>query len=230
MPSNTPLETSPWIANDLSVWKDIIHGRTPALYRKNSFLFHQGDPAAFAYIIQSGRVRITCFHPEGMEKQLYIAECGCICGESASICGHPHFASALAIVDTLIYKISAGELVAQMKKNWPLNLVVFQSVGRKNTVFQNQVLQLSFLQAIQRVAHLLLNLCHQYGSSSSDGCRISIHFTHSDAALMINASRVTVSNIFNLLTEHGYLLKKDGNFIVTNLDFMEQLAEGAREL
>ena len=47
---------------------------------------------------------------------------------------------------------------------------------------------------------------------------------------MINASRVTVSNIFNLLTEHGYLLKMDGNFIVTNLDFMEQLAEGAREL
>ena len=77
MDENWVLETSPWISYDLSSWDSLIRNLKAVPYKKKSFLFHQNDPAAFTYIVKSGRIRVTSFNVEGIEKQLYIAEAGC---------------------------------------------------------------------------------------------------------------------------------------------------------
>ena len=95
-------ETSPWISYDLSNWETLTKNKKPVLYKKKSFLFHQNDPAAFTYIVKSGRVRISSFNIEGIEKQLYIAENGCCIGEISCIMENPHTYSAIAIVETVV--------------------------------------------------------------------------------------------------------------------------------
>ena len=115
MDENWVLETSPWISYDLNGWDSLIRNLKPVLYKKKSFLFHQNDPAAFTYIVKSGRIRVTSFNVEGIEKQLYIAEAGCCIGEVSCIMGNPHAYSAIAIVDTLVYRISSSEIIAAIR-------------------------------------------------------------------------------------------------------------------
>ena len=65
----------------------------------------------------------------------------------------------------------------------------------------------------------------QYGVSVPGGCRIDIHFTHSDVASMVNTSRVTVSNIFTWLAENGYLHRQERFFVVDSVERLEELAQ-----
>lgn len=223
-------ETSPWISYDLSNWEPLIQTIKPVLYKKKSFLFHQNDPAAFTYIVKSGRIRVAAFSPEGVEKQLYIAETGCCIGEISCIMENPHTYSAMAIVDTLVYRISSAEIIEASLRDWDINKRVYNSVFRKISVFQNQILELSFTNATWRVCRLLLNLCKQYGVSQKDGCRITIYFTHSDVASMVNTSRVTVSNIFTWLADNGYIHKQDRYVVVDSIEKLEEIADGGIDM
>lgn len=93
-------------------------------------------------------------------------------------------------------------------------------------MFFRQILDLSFKQATHRIASQLLNLCHQYGKEHEKGVCISIHFTQQDIAGIVNASRVTVGNVFNMFMDQGLLVREGKYFIVTDLDGMEQFCKG----
>lgn len=229
--NNQPhISASPWIQLDLKTWGRLLDRQAPIIYRKNTFLFHQGDAADFVYIVKKGRLRITFFHYEGMEKQLYIAEEGCLCGENACLGQHPHTTSAMAIVDTWVYKISAQEVLRAMQADWALSQAVLASLCRKNNVYLGQIIGLSFSHAIQRISQHLIDLCHQYGVETADGYRLAITFTQSEFAQLVNTSRVTVSNTFNQLTDQGIIMKKGKVFYVRDLARLEALASGQVEL
>ena len=78
-------DASPWISVEPAAWRPLTEGRTPRLFRKKTFLYTQGQPAEHFYIIQRGRACISTSRADGHEKQLYIAERGALCGESACL-------------------------------------------------------------------------------------------------------------------------------------------------
>lgn len=221
---------SPWIKHSLEEWEPVIKNNTPIRYKKRSFLFNQGDASTCVYIVIEGRIRATFYNEDGAEKQLYIAERGCCLGETCCIMGFDQVYSAFAIVDSLVCKVPAEQFLRTMKDNWNFNMLIFNFMFRKKTVFRNQVLDLSFTQAIERIARLLLNLCAQYGEPWKKGYKIKIKFTHSEVASMINASRVTVSNIFSKLLEQGILIKDGGYFLIPDSNTLRDLAVGGSDL
>lgn len=214
---------SPWITLDPEGWAPLTEGRTPAQYRKKAILFHQEDAADAVFIVKSGRLRITSYQEDGAEKQLYIAEKGAMVGESSCLTGAAHQSSAVAIVDSLVWKVPAAELRETMERDWQLTQRVISLLCRKNDVFYRQILDLSFKQATHRIASQLLNLCRQYGKEHEKGVRISIHFTQQDIAGIVNASRVTVGNVFNMFIDQGLLTREGKYFIVTDLEAMQKL-------
>ena len=206
-------EISPWITMDLGGWAPLTAGREPVQLRKKAILFHQEDEPDAVYIVKSGRLRITSYQEDGAEKQLYIAEKGSMVGESSCLNGTRRQFSVVAIVDSVLWRVPTGELEAAMQRDWQLNLRVISVMARKMDVFFGQILDLSFKQATHRIASQLLNLAKQYGKEHKKGVCISIHFTQQDISGIVNASRVTVGNVFNLLMDEG-LLTRDGRFFV----------------
>ena len=217
---------SPWITLDLEGWAPLTEGRAPVQYRKKAILFHQEDAADAVFIVKSGRLRITSFQEDGAEKQLYIAEKGAMAGESSCLTGAAHQFSAVAIVDSLVWKVPAAELREAMEHDWQLTQRVISLLRRKNDVFYRQILDLSFKQATHRIASQLLNLCRQYGKEHEKGVRISIHFTQQDIAGIVNASRVTVGNVFNMFIDQGLLAREGKYFILTDPEAMRRLCGG----
>ncbi|QQO10885.1 Crp/Fnr family transcriptional regulator [Breznakiella homolactica] len=216
--------TSPWIHIDLSYWDDLTRDRLPQLFRKKSFLYHQDEMPEYVYIIKSGRVRVTSYRSEGEEKQLYIAEQGAMCGEFACIQNHPHDASAVAIVDSMVYCIPYQVVEKHMRGDWTMAQKVMRVICRKSNIFLGQILELSFDQSLQRVARILLDIAAQYGEKRPDGSvLITIKFTHQDIASMINTSRVTASNIFNDFLEKGTISRENGYYSLRDPGELESL-------
>ena len=205
-------DASPWISVEPAAWRPLTEGRTPRLFRKKTFLYTQGQPAEHFYIIQRGRACISTSRADGHEKQLYIAERGALCGESACLQRQPHASAALAIVDTWAYAVP--------------RLAILELCFRKNTVLLGQVRELSFDQAERRIARTLLNLAAQYGRPCPEGVRISIRFTHQDVAGIINTSRITTNKVMKRMEEEGILLKREGRYILRALPALERLARG----
>lgn len=216
-------ESSPWIKYPLSGWKSVIGGRTPSLYKKKSVIYNQGDAVPYAYIVSSGRVRISTFSTEGVEKQLFIAEQGCLFGEIACIMGFKHFDFATCICDSYIYRIPQAELIDAIRDDWDFNLRVYNSVFRKNIVFRNQILELSFSSSMVRIVRLLLNLCKQYGIGADDSYLLNISFTHQDIAGMVNTSRVTVNTAFTWLLKNDYLRKEARYYRIVSRERLKKL-------
>lgn len=217
-------ENSPWITLDLEGWAPLTAGRAPVQFKKKSILFHQEDGADAVFIVKSGRLRITSYQEDGAEKQLYIAEKGAMVGESSCLNDVHYRFSAVAIVDSMVWRVPAGELLAAMEKDWQLTRRVISLLCRKKDVFYTQILDLSFKQATHRIASQLLNLCHQYGKKHEKGVCISIHFTQQDIAGIVNASRVTVGNVFNLFIDEGLLVREGKYFILTDPEAMSKLS------
>lgn len=220
--------TSPWIRIHPGNWSDLVPNRMPVLFKRNTMLYQAGELSETIYIVESGRVRITTYQSSGAEKQLYIAEQGSLFGESSCFTHGSYDATAVAIVDSMVYCIPWEEAREAMRANWSLTEQVIQVICRKKAILQKQVLELSFADAMQRIAQMLLNLAGEYGQRQpDDSIRISIRFTHQDVANLTNTSRVTVSNVFQILIGRDMLSKKDGNFHLKNTELLRELAGGA---
>jgi CRP-like cAMP-binding protein len=219
-------ELSPWISAELGQWDSFLEGQVPRMLKKNTVLFQQADSSCFVYVVKSGRIRITSFEGDGNEKQLFIAEKGAMFGESSCLMGLPRPAAAVAIVDSQVYAAPYERLEEAMRRDFELCRRVMQMISRKNMVLLHQVMELSLADAFQRIAQVLVNLSRQYGVPEREGIRINIRFTHQDVANLIHASRVTVSNVFQVLMGEGILKKCEGRFWVVRPERLQELAEG----
>lgn len=127
-------------------------GENAAPVPKKDLSLHSGAAGGAFYIIQRGRACISTSRADGHEKQLYIAERGALCGESACLQRHPHASAALAIVDTWAYAVPRLATLGALREDWALNQRFLELCFRKNTVLLGQVRELSFDQAERRIA------------------------------------------------------------------------------
>ena len=225
MVTRTNDSSSPWLSWQLSEWDCLIRDEEPLLYRKNSYLYYQGHAATDVFIVKTGRVCIAFYGMDGSEKQLYIAEHGCMTGESQCLTEETYSYSALAIVDSYVYQIPFERLKNKMMSDWSINLSVCRLMGRKHQVYLNQIKSIVLFDSQCRIAKILLDLCDQYGQPSADGILISIKFTHQDVAAMVGVSRVTVSNVFNMFSNAGILRRENGYFSVLDREQFEIMTE-----
>ena len=198
-------------------------GENAAPVPKKDLSLHSGA-AGGAFLHHSAGEAL--YRADGHEKQLYIAERGALCGESACLQRHPHASAALAIVDTWAYAVPRLATLGALREDWALNQRFLELCFRKNTVLLGQVRELSFDQAERRIARTLLNLAAQYGRPCPEGVRISIRFTHQDVAGIINTSRITTNKVMKRMEEEGILLKREGRYILRALPALGRLARG----
>ncbi len=214
--------SSSWVSVDVDSWQGVYKGFTTKKYKKKAMIYNQGEIYDKVFIIAKGRARVMVLDEEGNEKQLYIAETGTLCCESCTILKKPYFSSCMALVDCEVYEIPVDVFLERIKNNWDLTMHLLNFMSRKSMMFAKDITSLSFEVATQRVCRTLIDLCNQYGVEDRDGIKINVKFTHQDVAGLVNSSRVTVSNIFTMLSDKGILHKKGGFFKVKDIDDLQE--------
>lgn len=111
--------------------------------------------------------------------------------------------TAVSIVDSSIYAIPINIFQDRLAASPALNQAVLQILCRKNSLLVGRLLSHSPSDSLQRIAQVLLDMVHAYGTETESGCEISIRFSHQDVANLLHISRVTVTKAFQTMSQEG---------------------------
>ncbi len=173
--------------------------------RKDTVIFHEGDPAAAFYLVKTGRVKIYKVSHEGREQVLAIIDSGQIFGDVPMFDGGPYPASAATMVDSEIYLIRRDDFQDLLKRHPEIALKIISVLGARLRQALELIRDLSFKQVPHRLAGLLLKLADRYGKEADGRVRIDLPLSRKDLADIAGTSRETVTRELKRIERAGLI-------------------------
>ena len=177
-------------------WDVLEKFHTPHTYLNNKMVYWQEAPANEFYYLKTGSVKIFLSSESGMEKTLTVLGSGSIFGEAAFFDGLPRVSSAKTLAKSEIITVTRQSLMDCIRQEPQLAMNLLTYLSQTIRMLSSQVDTMTFLQADQRLARLLLKLAAATGST--------VHATHEDLAGLAGVSRVTVSRVLNIFAQNGW--------------------------
>lgn len=210
---------SPWIKGNQKKFESIfkLHniGKVKS-YGASETIYLQDDFGDTFFYVQTGRVKVFILQEDGTEKILSIHEQGGFFGETSAIDLSPRPCCASTMVNSVVVALTQEELVKLIQLDMDLCFAILQSLTRKIRMLSFQIQDMAFLEAEQRIIHILLKLAADFGTITEDGIKLSIRFSDQELAGLVGACRVTVTKTLNSLKKQGLIDKQYRNIIIKN--------------
>ena len=189
---------------------------TVVLLNKGKMLFQEGDAANFFYIVKSGQVKMSNYSDDGREfVQGYFSE-GQSFGEPPFFSHVPYPASAIAVDDSEVWKVSHDEFLKLLKNNFEIHLELTRILCDRLIYKSTMLSEL----AIEEAEHRLMTLI-KYLVAHSDRHEKTPHklvFTRQQLADMTGLRVETVIRSVKLLEQRGLLeIDRNGKIIWKHL-------------
>ncbi len=203
-------------------WRFLEETQPVKLYGANQLIYLQEETAERFYYLKSGRVRIFLSSVGGSEKTLAIAQAGSLLGEASFFSGSPRVSSAKTVEKSQIISIDRPILLESFRKRPELALELCRYLSGTIRMLSAQVDSMTFQQADQRLAELLLQLSQEAeGSSLSTPLPRVVRATHEELASLAGVSRVTVSRVLTKFAEKGWISTGYGVISLLKSDCLE---------
>lgn len=194
------------------------------IYGRNQMIYFQGDLAERFYYLKKGGVKIFLSSESGMEKTLAVLKPGDVFGEAAFFDGLPRVSSARTLEKSEIVSIDKPTLLEHFRQNPDLALHLLTFLARRVRMLSAQVDTMTFLQADQRLAQLLIHSAEL----SREGEWI-VRATHEELGSLAGASRVTVSKILNGFARRGWVATRYRSLVLLDYEAIRQFAFAPQE-
>jgi CRP/FNR family transcriptional regulator, cyclic AMP receptor protein len=181
-------------------------------YRRNQYLWYQGDPGDYLVVIVSGLVKVTVSSPHGDEMLLVTLGPSEVVGELSVIDGGRRSGSVVALRPTKGIVIGRAPLIALMQRSPICFDVLLRSLGALVRRLTEQATDLVFLDLAARVAKLLLREAERQSGVQGQGAFLDLGLTQTELAQMVGASRPAVNRVLQSLVARG-LIGMDGRMI-----------------
>jgi CRP/FNR family cyclic AMP-dependent transcriptional regulator len=175
--------------------------------RKNTVIFHEGDPASAFYMVKAGRVKVFKGSADGREQVLAIM------GD-----GGPYPATAATMNDSTIYLIPREDLLAVVRRHPEIAVKVIAVLGQRLRQALELVRDLSFKQVPHRLAGLLLKLAREYGQDGDGGILIDMSLPRQEIADIVGTSRETVTRELKKMEKAGLISIERRYITITDPD------------
>lgn len=192
-------------------------------FAKREIVLQKGAPPRALCFLLDGRLQGTDFTTDSREVGLYFINPGDYFGEVAVIDGQaqPEYVTAVARSRVLFISRDLIKPILFASPKVAEVLCTRLSLRLREDAAQRRILGLS--NPLQRVCAQLELLC---GATGNAPARVVNAPTHQELANMINASRETVTRVFQLLQSRG-VIERDGNDLrVERPDFLRDVAAG----
>ena len=192
-------------------------------YRRNQYLWYQGDDGAHLVVVASGLVKVLIGSAQGGEVVLATLGPGAIIGELAVLDGSPRSASVVAAEPTTVLLLSRATVLGLLNRYPSVLDALLRSLGNLIRRITEQAGDFVFLDLPGRVAKLLLHLAEAHGAGSTV---LDLGLSQSDLAAMVGATRPAVNRVLQNLAGRG-VIKVDGQRIVLiNIAELRRRASG----
>jgi CRP/FNR family cyclic AMP-dependent transcriptional regulator len=157
-------------------------------FRRGQALFTEGDIAERVFLIERGRVLISCTSADGREIVLGLRGPGDIIGELSALDGEARSATALVIADVEAV-VAPGSALARALEHVEAARELIGILAERLRDADRKRLEFATLDTLGRVAERLLELAAGFGSAGPDGIVVELPLSQEQLASWCGASR-----------------------------------------
>ena len=181
---------------------------------RGALVYEQGQVSEVFYQLLQGRVRIFMARPDGSQRLLSVVEPGATFGESSCFDGLPYYASAQAMVTSVVRVFRGQEVLGAADVDPVVRLDIFRALVRKQRLLAVEAASVG-LRSKDRVVMMLDHLVEAYGRPEADGwVRVSVRISTEELASLIGVTRVTLSRDLSALVREGVVRKAARDLLV----------------
>jgi CRP-like cAMP-binding protein len=198
-------------------------------YRRNTYLFHQGDDSPEVFFLVSGRVEISSLSASGHRQLHTTLDLPQFFGELGVLGGMPRTAAALALEESSVWVVPADAFLEFVSEEPAASRSILRALARQVQSHEAFVEDLLFLDLKGRVAKRLLQLvAPSLDDLPSDGAVLPAVVTHADLASLCGGSRENVTRILSDLQRRGYVERDGRRYVLKKISGLASLA-GVRD-
>src|SRR5688572_13996536 len=198
-------------------------------YRRNTYLFHQGDDSPDVFFLVSGRVEISSLSASGHRQLHTTLDSPQFFGELGVLGGMQRTAAALALEESSVWVVPADAFLEFVSEEPAASRSILRALARQVQSHEAFVEDLLFLDLKGRVAKRLLQLvAPSLDDLPSDGAVLPAVVTHADLASLCGGSRENVTRILSDLQRRGYVERDGRRFVLKKISGLASLA-GVRD-
>jgi CRP/FNR family transcriptional regulator, cyclic AMP receptor protein len=194
-------------------------------YRRNTYLFHQGDDSPEILFLIEGRIEVASLSSGGQrmlhttlgEPQFF--------GELGVLGELPRTAAALALDESSVWAAPGEAFVDFLVSEPAAARAIQRALARQVVAHEAFVDDLLFLDLKGRVAKRLLQLvAPTLDRLPEDGVRLPAIVTHADLASLSGGSRENVTRILSEMQRRGLIEREGRRFVLQNIAGLAKLA------
>ena len=164
-------------------------------FKADEVVYHQGDPAAHAYVVVDGLVKVLLLDENGRELLVSLHRRGEFFGELALFEQDPRDGTAVCVVATTALQIARDGALRVLGRNEGARRYMFERLTRTIRKLESQVGDLAFLDVASRLAKYLVEV----------GRAGKMALTQDDLAAAIGSTRMTVNKLLADFERRGLI-------------------------
>ena len=190
-----------------------------------AILFVEGQKARGAFVLCSGRVKLSTTTREGKTLIMRVAEPGEILGLSAVISGEAYALTSETIGPCLVNYVERESLMRLLEQSGELGMRSAQAVSREHQSTYRDIHELVLSRSSSgKLARLLLSWVNGHERQTGAELRIQTPVTHEEMAQRIGASRETVTRLLSELRKKDMIRLEGSTMVITDRAALEMLA------
>jgi CRP/FNR family transcriptional regulator, cyclic AMP receptor protein len=194
-------------------------------WKKNSYVFLQGEPLDNVYFIEDGKVKIYKSDVNGREQIVSILKKGEMFPHVGFFRKGSYPANAEVLEKATLVTVPIAKFENVLIENPELCIKVFKVLGEKIVDLQNRLEEQILNNTYEQIIKLLIRLGDKHGTKNEDGTiTLKNEFTNKDLANMIGTTRETVSRTLTKMKKEDLIeMDDDGNMILDPERLMDEI-------
>jgi len=185
---------------------------TKRTYKAGTVLFSEKDPGSVFYIVYSGSVKIYTASSTGEEKILSICKASESFGELSLIDGKPRSASAQTLEESVLITLTERNFLDMLRSHFDITLGIMRELSRRLRETNQEVFDLTFLDARTRVIKSLIKLANKHGVRNSNQITIKLVLNFDEISQLAGVPKTTLMQVIRDLEEKGILALTPSDF------------------
>jgi CRP-like cAMP-binding protein len=192
-------------------------------FARRAMVISKETPTQELGFLVEGRLQGVDFTVDGRSVGLYFVDPGDYFGELSVVDGKPGSEFVVAAARSTVAFLPAPAARELISMNPELARAVMARLAERVRSVMAQRMLLSLANPFQRLCVQLLQL----SSSPAEGpALVDPVPTHQELAIMINASRETVTRAFQLMFLNQILVREGNTLTLTRMEYLRDIAEG----
>ncbi len=190
---------------------------------KDGFVFFEGEPPLWVYIVTEGRIKLLKYSKDGKVVILHLLQPGEMFGGVAAFGRRPYPFTAQALMPSQVLKVSGADFYRIMEQHAEVSNQVVRELAGRLTEAHETMKNLAVEQVEQRIAHTVLKLASRSDDETRNRMTIDVRLTRQDIADMAGTTAETTIRVFSKWRQAGIVGSQNGRIVVHDRERMEAI-------